>query len=105
MEVRFTRERDGRCPSARLCGGSGVGPAGLQTGVPTGTDVGNTADTSEFRVCKQAQALAIELSRERRSGKSVAPPPKGRYSERTRQRAIRDLEVGRQIRKRRAAKR
>lgn len=31
---------------------------------------------------KQAQALAIKLSRERRSGKKIPAPPKGRYSER-----------------------
>jgi hypothetical protein len=52
---------------------------------------------------KQAQALAIKLSRERRSGKEVPAPPKGQYSERTRQRAIRDLQTGRRT-KRRAAK-
>ena len=44
---------------------------------------------------KQAQALAIKLSRERRSGKSVPVPPKGRYSEQTRRRAMKDLKVGR----------
>jgi hypothetical protein len=44
---------------------------------------------------KQAQALAIKLSRERRAGKQVPAPPKGRYSEGTRRRAQRDLEVGR----------
>jgi hypothetical protein len=53
---------------------------------------------------KQAQALAIKLSRDRRAGKEVPPPPKGRYSERTRKRALRDLEIGRE-RKRRRAKR
>ena len=53
---------------------------------------------------KQAQALAIKLSRERRAGKYVPPPPKGRYSERTRLRAIRDLQVGRRAKRRRAAK-
>jgi len=53
---------------------------------------------------KQAQALAIKLSRERRSGKAIPPPPKGRYSEKTRQKAIRDIDVGRQRLKRRAAK-
>jgi len=53
---------------------------------------------------KQAQALAIKLSRERRAGKEVPPPPKGRYSERTRERALHDLEIGRE-RKRRRAKR
>jgi hypothetical protein len=47
---------------------------------------------------KQAQALAIRLSRERREGKNVPPPPKGRYSEKTRKRAKRDLEVGRRTR-------
>jgi hypothetical protein len=53
---------------------------------------------------KQAQALAIKLSRERRSGKKIAPPPKGRYSEKSRQKALRDLAVGRQRKKRRIAK-
>ena len=53
---------------------------------------------------KQAQALAIKLSRERRSGKEVAPPPKGRYAKETRQKAIRDIKVGRQRKKRAAAK-
>jgi hypothetical protein len=53
---------------------------------------------------KQAQALAIKLSRERRSGKEVPPPPKGRYSEKTRQKAIRDLEVGRRRQERRPKK-
>jgi hypothetical protein len=52
---------------------------------------------------KQAQALAIKLSRERREGKRVPPPPKGRYSEKTRQRAKHDLHVG-QGRKRRSKK-
>ena len=52
---------------------------------------------------KQAQALAIKLSRERRSGKEILPPPKGRYSKKTRQKAIRDLKVGRR-RKPRGAK-
>jgi hypothetical protein len=53
---------------------------------------------------KQAQALAIKLSRERRSGKEIPPPPKGQYSEGTRQKAIRDLKIGRQHLKRTAAK-
>jgi hypothetical protein len=53
---------------------------------------------------KQAQALAIKLSRERRSGKEIPPPPKGRYSEKARQKAVRDLEVGRRRQKGRAAK-
>lgn len=53
---------------------------------------------------KQAQALAIKLSRERRSGKEVPPPPKGRYSKKARQKAIRDLEVGRRRRKGRTTK-
>jgi hypothetical protein len=53
---------------------------------------------------KQAQALAIKLSRERRSGKKIPPRPKGRYSEKTRQRAMRDLKVGRQRLKRGDAK-
>lgn len=48
---------------------------------------------------RQAQALAIKLSRERRAGKNVPPPPKGRYSEKARQRAQRDLAVGRKRRK------
>jgi hypothetical protein len=51
---------------------------------------------------KQARALAIKLSRERRAGKNVPAPPKGRYSERTRRKAQRDLEVGR--RRKRAKK-
>jgi hypothetical protein len=51
---------------------------------------------------KQSQALAIKLSRERRAGKAVPPPPKGRYSEATRKRAEHDLEVGRRRRKRRS---
>jgi hypothetical protein len=53
---------------------------------------------------KQAQALAIKLSRERRSGKKIPPPPKGQYSEKTRQKAIRDLKIGRQRVKGAAAK-
>jgi len=53
---------------------------------------------------KQPQALAIKLSRERRAGKEIPPPPKGKYSEKTRQKALRDLTVGRQ-RKKAAAKR
>lgn len=52
---------------------------------------------------KQAQALAIKLSRERRAGKEVPPPPKGRYSEKTRKKAMRDLAIGRQRKKRRSA--
>jgi hypothetical protein len=51
---------------------------------------------------KQAQALAIKLSQERRAGKLVPAPPKGRYSDETRKRALRDLEIGRQRLKRRA---
>jgi hypothetical protein len=51
---------------------------------------------------KQGQALAIKLSRERRAGKQIPPPPKGEYSEETRKRAIHDLEAG--SKKRRAAK-
>jgi len=56
---------------------------------------------------KQAQALAIKLSRERRAGKEVpAPlPPKGQYSEHTRKRAMRDLQVGRHRKKQGARKR
>jgi len=58
---------------------------------------------------KQAQALAIKLSRERKAGKKVPAPPKGRYSEQTRRKARRDLELGRAKRrvtkKRRAKKR
>jgi hypothetical protein len=49
---------------------------------------------------KQAQALAIKLSRARRSGKQIPPPPKGRYSKKTRQKAKRDLAVGRRRRRR-----
>jgi hypothetical protein len=52
---------------------------------------------------KQAQALAIKLSRERRAGKKVPAPPKGRYREETRRRALRDLKVGRRHTKRRVA--
>src|SRR5262249_38078624 len=50
-----------------------------------------------FKVAKgkQAQALATKLSYERRAGKPVAAPPKGHYSESTRKRALRDLEIGR----------
>lgn len=44
---------------------------------------------------KQAQALAIKLSKERRAGKRVPAPPKGRYSERIRRKAQKDLAVGR----------
>ena len=44
---------------------------------------------------KQAQALAIKLSRERRAGKNIPAPPKGRYSDETRRKARRDLEQGR----------
>jgi hypothetical protein len=44
---------------------------------------------------KQAQALAIKISRERRAGKEIPPPPEGRYSAKSKQRALRDLEVGR----------
>lgn len=54
---------------------------------------------------KQAQALAIKLSRERQVGKEVPPPPKGRHSERTRKRAIHDLQVGRERKRQRARKR
>lgn len=46
-------------------------------------------------VDKRSQALAIKLSRDRRAGKKVPAPPKGRYSQQARQRALRDLEVGR----------
>jgi hypothetical protein len=52
---------------------------------------------------KQAQALGIKLSRERRAGKEIPPPPKGQYSEKTRRKAMRDLEIGRQRKRRRAA--
>jgi hypothetical protein len=51
---------------------------------------------------KQAQGLAIKLSKERRAGKLVPPPPKGRYSEKSRQKAIRDLPAGRNARSKRA---
>jgi hypothetical protein len=44
---------------------------------------------------KQAQALAIKLSRQRRAGEKIPAPPKGRYSEQTRRRAQRDLARGR----------
>jgi hypothetical protein len=45
---------------------------------------------------KQRQALAIKLSRERRAGKRMVPaPPKGRYSEQARRRALKDLAIGR----------
>jgi hypothetical protein len=52
---------------------------------------------------KQAQALGIKLSRERRAGKQIPPPPKGRYSEKTRQKALRDLAVGRKKKARKAS--
>jgi hypothetical protein len=52
-----------------------------------------TADMAESK--KQAQALAIKLSRERRAGKKVPAPPKRRYGKKTQQRARRDLEAGR----------
>jgi hypothetical protein len=48
---------------------------------------------------KQSQALAIKLSRERRAGKQVPPPPKGRYSETVRRRAKRDLAIERKRRR------
>jgi hypothetical protein len=54
---------------------------------------------------KQAQALAIKLSRQRRAGRNIPPPPKGRYSATARQKALRDLEVGRQRKKHKPAKR
>lgn len=54
---------------------------------------------------KQARALAIKLSRERRAGKLVPAPPEGRVSDQTRKRALHDLEIGREhlraLRKRR----
>lgn len=53
---------------------------------------------------KQAPALVIKLSFERRGGKDVPPPPTGRYSEQTRERALRDLEAGRRRKKRPAGK-
>lgn len=40
------------------------------------------------------QAVAIGLSKARRAGVPLPPPPKGRTSERTRRSAKRDLEVG-----------
>jgi hypothetical protein len=61
-------------------------------------------DVSMAKSKKQAQALAIKLSRERRSGKKIPPPPKGRYAEKTRQKAIRDLKIGGQRLKRRTGK-
>lgn len=54
---------------------------------------------------KQTRALAIKLSRERRAGKDIPPPPKGQYSEKTRKKAIRDLEVGRQLKKKKRRRR
>ena len=48
---------------------------------------------------KKSQAIAIELSKQRRSGKTVPPPPKGKYSKRTRKKAIRDNQIGRKKRK------
>lgn len=57
---------------------------------------------------KQAQALAIKLSRERRAGKKVPAPPKGRYSEQTRRKAQKDLARGqakRRTTKKRSGKR
>jgi hypothetical protein len=53
---------------------------------------------------KKGQALAIKLSRERRAGKKIPPPPKGQYSDRTRNRAIRDNEIGQERKKSRTAK-
>jgi hypothetical protein len=54
----------------------------------------------EDMATKQSRALAIKLSRERREGKHVPMPPKGRYSDKTRKRAKHDLEVGRRTRRR-----
>jgi hypothetical protein len=54
---------------------------------------------------RKAQALAIKLSRQRRSGQEIPAPPKGRYSERTREKALRDLEVGRTNRARKKRQR
>jgi hypothetical protein len=51
---------------------------------------------------KQAQALAIKLSRERRAGKKVPPLSKNRYTEEVRLRARPDLVVGRKRRQREA---
>lgn len=45
------------------------------------------------------QAIAIGLSKARRSGVPLAPPKKGRTSERTRRRAKRDLATGQGRRK------
>jgi hypothetical protein len=53
---------------------------------------------------KQAQALAIKMSRQRRAGKEIPPPPKGPYSATARRKGLRDLEVGRGRKKREAAK-
>jgi hypothetical protein len=53
---------------------------------------------------RQARALAIKLSRQRRAGAEIPPPPRGRFSEGTRRRAIRDLEVGRKKRAKASAK-
>jgi hypothetical protein len=44
---------------------------------------------------KKSQALAIRISRERRAGKNIPPPPRGRYGEGTRKKAEQDLEAGR----------
>ena len=48
------------------------------------------------------QAIAIGLSKARRSGVPMEPPEEGRTSRRTRQSAKRDLEVGQGRRKRRS---
>jgi hypothetical protein len=50
---------------------------------------------------KGNQGAAIQLSKRRRAGENIPPPPKGRYSEVTRRRAKRDLAAGRSKRGRR----
>jgi hypothetical protein len=51
------------------------------------------------------QAIAIGLSKARRAGVPLAPPKKGRTSERTRRSAERDVKTGRGERKPRAPSR
>lgn len=72
-------------------------------GAPSRRSRPRRAEAREFMAKgKQAQALAIKLSRERRAGTRLVPaPPKGRYSEQTRRRALKDLAVGRERAKRR----
>lgn len=49
------------------------------------------------------QAIAIGLSKARRAGVKLAPPKKGRTSEETRRKAVRDTEIGHGAPPRRAA--